>query len=246
MRIRIAMVAALLVGSFAQAEERALNFGEWDRLLKKYTDAEGRVDYWRLKGDAADVRALEGLAAQIAAARPEELPSERAREAFYLDAYNVLVWKNVIDRLPGMKQVDESLYKFFRIDFTVAGKPMDLDDLEKKVIRPRFKDPRVHMALNCASGGCPRLPREAFTPDQLEEQLEREARRFCNEPRNVSWDPATRTVTLSKLFDWYEKDFSPSVIEWINRYREAGGRIHDARVKFADYDWRLNDPSLRR
>src|SRR5262249_48305721 len=137
-----------------------------------------------------DAEAVERLYAAIAATGPQKTPDlykgQDAALAYFLSAYNVLVWKNVIDRIPKMKQVNEGLYSFFRNPkFAVDGREVDLDDLEKKIIRPTFKDGRIHFALNCASGGCPRLPREAFTPENVQAQLELQARRFCNEQRNV-------------------------------------------------------------
>ena len=84
----------------------------------------------------------------------------------------MLVWKNVLDRLPKLKSVDDEKVSFFVFTkLLVGGKATNLKDLESDVIRPQFKDPRVHMALNCASAGCPELPAEAFTADKLDAQL---------------------------------------------------------------------------
>lgn len=252
---RLACVAVALLAGDARAaavqpSEEAMkeagdtfDFAAWDRLLKKFVDGKGRVDYAGLRGDAAAVKELEKLYAQVAATRVDALPSRNAKEAFLIDAYNVVVWKDVVDNQP--KQVDESLYKFFRRDYVVGGKEIDLDALEKKWIRPAFKDPRVHVALNCASGGCPLLPNEAFEPERLNAQLDREAKRFCDEKRNVDYDPALKRVKLSRIFDWYAADFDKRPIAWINRYR-SDKIPDDAKIEFSDYDWRLNDPSLPR
>lgn len=224
---------------------------EYEALLQRYVDAEGRVDYAALKSKDADT--VEKLYAALAATGPDKTPElykgKGAALAYYLSAYNLLVWKNVIDGLPKLKQVDEETYKFFRSPtFTVDGKETNLDDLEKKLIRTRFKDGRVHFALNCASGGCPKLPRTAFTAAKVDQQLDAEARRFCNEPRNVRYDAASKTVTLSMIFNWYKDDFGgagPAVLAFINRYRAPAAQIPaDAQLKYVDYDWRLNDKSL--
>jgi hypothetical protein len=220
------------------------DFALWDGLLKKYVDGKGRVDYDKLRANAEDRKSVEKLYAQVVATKLDGM-GKGAQKAFLLDAYNLIVWKNVLDNKP--KQVDEGFYKFFRRDYTVAGKKTDLDGLEKKWIRPQFKDGRVHMALNCASGGCPMLPAEAFAPDKVEAQLEREAKKFCNEERNVSYDAAAKRVKLSKIFDWYADDFDKKQIAWINKYRPADKRIaEDAKIEFVDYDWHLNDPTLKR
>jgi hypothetical protein len=98
--------------------------------------------------------------------------------------------------------------------------------------------------------GCPQLPAEAFTADKLGSQLEREAKKFCNEDRNVNFDAATKTVKLSHIFDWYDKDFAKDAagrIAWITKRRAADKQIPtDTKIVIVDYDWHLNDPSLAR
>lgn len=229
----------------------AFPFADYDALLKKYVDDQGRVDYNAIKTSEADT--VEKLYAIVSATGPDKTPDlykgKNAALAYYLSAYNLLVWKNVIDGIPKLKRVDQGLYSFFRNpEFQVNGAEVDLDDLEKKVIRPRFKDGRIHFALNCASGGCPKLPRDAFTPDKVQAQLDTESKRFCNEKRNVDFDAATKTLKLSMIFKWYKDDFggsSMSVIDFINKYRAADAKIPpDAKIDYIDYDWRMNDKSL--
>ena len=192
----------------------------WDKLLKKYVDGKGRVDY-----NAIDKGELEKVFAAVAASSPKKNPdkyaSKSAQKAFYIDAYNVMVWKNVLTRLPKLKNVDSEKTSFFYF---------------------------TNFALNCASGGCPQLPPEAFTPEKVDEQLSREARKFCNEKRNVDFDAATKKLKLSHIFDWYKEDFGKEpakVIAWINNYRAADARLpDDAKIEYVDYDWTLNDLHL--
>jgi hypothetical protein len=90
------------------------------------------------------------------------------------------------------------------------------------------------------------LPPEAFTPAKVDEQLSREAKRFCNEKRNVDFDGATKKLKLSHIFDWYKEDFGKEpakVIAWINQYR-SDKLPTDAKIEYADYDWTLNDQHL--
>jgi hypothetical protein len=236
-----------------KAAPAAFPFAEWNALLSKYVDGEGRVDYQALKANASDSQKFERVFAAVAATgprtHPERFPTQEAKLAYYLDAYNICVWKNVLTRLPKLTNVDkEKASFFFFTKLVVDGKPINLKDLESDVIRPTFKDGRVHMALNCASGGCPKLPRYAFTPKRVDEQLGREARIFCNERRNVDWDPASHTVRLSHIFDWYKDDFGKEpgkVIGWINSYRAPSSQIPlDAKIVYLDYDWTLNDVHL--
>ncbi len=223
-------------------------FAAWDKLLKRYVDDKGRVDY-----EAIDKGELEKVFAAVAASSPKKNPDQyatkNAAQAYYIDAYNVLAWKNLLGRLPKLKNVDsEKLSFFYFTKFLVGGEELNLYDLENKVIRPTFKDARVHFALNCASGGCPMLPAEAFTPEKVDAQLSREAKRFCNEKRNVDLDPATKKLKLSHIFDWYKDDFGKEpakVIAWINNFRAADAKLPtDAKIEYVDYDWTLNDVRL--
>ena len=213
-------------------------------------DGEGRVDYARI-----DRAALEQLYAALAASSPKSHPdlykTKHAKLAYYVNGYNLAVWKNVLQRLPKLKSVDDEKVSFFGLTkFSFGGEELSLHTLENDVVRKQFGDARVHMALNCASGGCPRLPRHAFTAEKLEEQLSAEARLFCNEKRNVDYDPAAKTVKLSKIFDWYKDDFGKEpakVIAWINNYRAPDAKLpEDAKIEYVDYDWTLNDVHLVR
>ena len=239
MRRALLLVACGILPQLAHA----YGFKAWDQLTHKYVDDRGRVDYARLKADAEDRKQLDRLYDEIGKEDVERLGSKAAREAFYLDAYNTIVWKNVLDH--GTRSVQDGKFEFFQRSFVVGGKTITLDALEKKIIRPAFKDARVHMALNCASGGCPQLPREAFTPERLDEQLEREARKFCNEKRNVDFDAAAKTLKLSHIFDWYRDDFGDP-IDWINHHRDGAPLPRDAKIVYVDYDWTLNDRNLER
>jgi uncharacterized protein DUF547 len=234
---------AAIVLVLALAGAKPFPFDEWDALLKQHVDERGRVDYAKV-----DRAALDRLVAAVAAPAPVKPPTtatKAAREAYYLDAYNVLVWKGVLARLPKHPNDDDAGRDafFHKARYTVTGDEVTLGDLET-TIRTTFKDPRVHFALNCASAGCPRLPREAFVPDKLDAQLDREARTFCNERRNVDFDAATKRLKLSHIFDWYKDDFGGApaqVIAWINRHRPDGAKLPtDAKIEYVDYDWSLN------
>jgi hypothetical protein len=137
------------------------------------------------------------------------------------------------------------------VDVTLGGTETNLRKLENKLIRAVFQDAHVHAALNCASLGCPRLPREAFVGERLEAQLEAAMREFLADDRQVAVSDEERTVTLSKIFDWFRGDFidderrsgnaDPNLIDYVNRFRESDARIpRDYRVAFAPYDKRIN------
>lgn len=219
----------------------------WARVLSTYVDDRGRVDFAGLARRRAD---LDAYVAWIYERSPEgwpELYPTRAHVlAYHINAYNALALYNIIEA-----GIPESLAGFAKLRFfylrqgMVGGRPLTLYEYENDVIR-RLGEPRVHFALNCMSVGCPRLPREPFTADKLEQQLERETREFFAEPRNVRVDAATRTVFLSEILDFYSEDFlavAPSLLAYVNRYRESPVP-EDYAVDFIPYDWTVNRQPL--
>ncbi len=198
---------------------------------------DGRVDY-----DALVARVdLDALYREVAerelagADRDEQL-------AFYLNAYNLLVLFQVRERLrrePGWRgpvSLPDKLRFFVLARHRVAGRDLNLLALENRVIRRGFREPRIHFALNCASSSCPHLPGFLFVGETLEEDLERLTDAFINS-EEVRYDAASHTLTVSPIFKWYRRDFSPSVQAFIARYRDVPG---DARLRYGAYDWRLN------
>ncbi len=130
---------------------------------------------------------------------------------------------------------------FYLTRLEVDGEKRSLYSLENDVIRP-LGEPRIHFALNCMVRSCPRLPREPWSAEQLDAQLDAAARLFVSEPRNVERVPARRTVRMSSIFDFYRKDFlaqAPSLIAYVNRFRDDPIAL-DYQGEFIPYDWTLN------
>ena len=249
---RVFFAAALLVGALvspAPAHARQPDpYQQWARVLERYVNDRGEVDFHRLAGERADLDAfLEYVARVSPRTAPELFPGREAALAYYLNAYNALSMFNVIDSefpksLSGLRKV-----WFFGIkQFSVGGEHMSLYTLENDVIRP-FGDERVHFALNCMSVSCPRLPRVPFRADQLNRQLDDEARRFFAESRDLQVVPERKLVRVSSILDFYTGDFlakSPTLIAYINKY--ANKSIpEDYRIEFIDYDWTVNDQRSR-
>ena len=222
--------------------ELAAEFGHdrFNVLLKQHVDDEGRVNYTALRADRA---ALDHYVAQLAVIGPESTPeafsTDAKRLAYWINAYNALVLFQVVER-EGLDSVGDSKFNFFYWTcFELDGGTTNLYDLENDVIRARFEEPRIHFALNCASAGCPRLPNEAFQPERLEEQLERETRRFLSEQRNVNVEDGA--VLLSELFDWFPEDFGGDPVAWIRAHDPALDLPAGAPVRFRTWDWSLNE-----
>jgi hypothetical protein len=207
----------------------------WSQVLERFVDERGRVDFAGLRRDAKDLSAQVEF---VARKRPEDFKEGAPRLAFLINAYNSLAMSHAAHS--GLKP--ESKIRFFFLSkHVLGGRKLSLHALENDIIRP-LGEARVHFALNCMVRGCPRLPREPFSPDKLQAQLNAAAQEFLNESRNVVIDPTGKTVQLSSILKWYREDFltvAPSLAAYVNRYRQA--KIPEgAEIDFLSYDWTLN------
>ncbi len=221
----------------------------WNHLLQTYV-ADGLIDYDGLKRN----HLFKTYLAQVASAQPEKLPDDQHRLAFLCNAYNAFVINGVL-----VHKIDSGVldYKniqgkgFFDVsEHILAGKTVDLNTLEHKLIRPVYQEPRVHMALVCAAKSCPTIRPEAFFGDRLDSQLEDQARAFANNQTYVHYDAKENSVYLSPILKWYEEDFgdqsgvldfllsrvdSPKTTAGLQAAREGQGKI-----VYNEYDWSLN------
>ena len=215
----------------------------WARVLQTRVDEQGRVDFVGIARHPADLeRYVAWIYAVSPATQPRLFPTPSEVLAYHLNAYNALAMYAVIQS--GIPQTNAGWGKlrfFFLRRVKVGGQTMNLRAYENEVIRP-LGDPRVHFALNCMSVSCPRLPREPFDPARLDSQLDRGARLFFSEPRNLRLDAATRTAYVSEILDFYAQDFlakAPSLVAYANHYLETAVTDHYA-VRFTPYDWTIN------
>jgi len=213
------------------------------KLLTKYNH-NGRVDYAGFKKEEAR---LDAYLEVLAGVKPESL-SRADRFAFYANAYNAWTIKLILTGYPGVESIKD-LGSFFRSPWKkkfvrIGGKVITLDAIEHDILRPQFKDPRVHMAVNCASKGCPPLWKEPFTGSRLNDQLNAVTRNFVNSP---GFNRMTgNTLYISRIFKWFREDFNDDALGFIEQYAagELKSRIKANRsafkVKYLDYDWSLN------
>lgn len=220
--------------------------GVWNELLALHVE-NGKVDYLGFK---ADEERLAGYLAQLDTARPADL-TEADRLAFYINAYNAYTVKLILEKFKGGKPVKsiKDLGGLFSSPWSIrcvriGGETMTLDTLEHEIIRPKFKDPRVHFAINCASRSCPPLRSEAYTGRELDKQLDDNAITFLND--HTFNYISGNTLFVSKIFDWFGEDFHDDVAGFVKKYarRELLAGIVAAgnglKVKYLDYDWSLN------
>lgn len=182
--------------------------------------------------------ALEVLVQEIAQTDPQQL-DEKTREAFYINAYNLLVIKGVINQYP-LTSVRNSADFFDKKQYQLGGKSCSLNELEKEWLLPAYPDARLHFVLVCGAVGCPPITDFAYRPEQLEAQLEQQTRLALNDPNFIRVNDETRQVALSQIFDWYSTDFNNNALQFINRYRSKSIPTN-YQVRFYDYDWSLNE-----
>src|SRR5215813_7293569 len=183
----------------------AWSIGEWEaawtKVLTRYVDDSGRVDFDLLRRNHADLNLVVAFVAAVDPdSQPQRFPDKHSRLAFYINAYNALAMYRVVQA--GVPESFGGLRKFtfFHLRaFAVGGKSISLSKFENDVIRP-LGDERVHFALNCMVVSCPRLPRVAFSAATLDEQLDTAARTFIGDTRNVWIEHAKREVWLSAIF----------------------------------------------
>jgi hypothetical protein len=243
-------------GEIGAAIERALASGRarfghaaWDRLLSEGTRA-GLVDYGYFATRRADLDAyLDTLAgADLGALAPGQLL------ALLINAYNAHTVRSILDR-PGVATIRDIPGVWTETRHRVGGFDLTLDQIEHRLLRPYFKDPRVHFAINCASRSCAPLPGWAFDGDRIEAQLDERRRAFLADPRNVRVEAGR--LRVSRYFDWYGDDFvAPG---WVGSAASAAAYIRQAAapdvsafidlhggapaIEFLEYDWSLNSVS---
>jgi Protein of unknown function, DUF547 len=230
-----------------------------------------RVDYARL---VSNLSALDSVAAAFGAvtlAEEADWPAPQ-RMAYWINAYNLFTLKAVVDRYP-IRGSWLSVYPrnsirqiggvWTTLRWNAGGRQVTLDDIEHRILRPQFKDPRVHFAVNCASIGCPPLAREPFRGNQLEAQLDAAATRYLGSETGLV--VAGTTLRLSSIFKWYGSDFDARfmargpagrrgterallgmVAEYGPPTAQTLARDAGTRIAYLDYDWTLNDVATGR
>ena len=243
------------------ATAQPLDHSPWDRVLKKFVTETGRVDYAALKADSPDLdRYVEQLAARSPASHPQDFPTRESQLAYWINAYNALVMKGVIENWPvaSVRKIGTLPFSFFwRKKFVAGGSQHTLNHIED-ILRKKLVEPRIHFAIVCASNSCPRLQREAYAPETVERLLAEAARFYVNEPRNLKMDAARNRVTLPQILSYYHEDFENYVraknlshsgqplVDYIRLYanpknRAALDALKNPRVGFFGYDWGVND-----
>ena len=231
-------IAFNLQSAFAQETSQHQPF---DTVLMD-TVHDGRVNYPAIASSPGFSAYIEYLAN----ADPKAFNSKEEELAFWINAYNALAIQGILNGKSPSTFFGRIGY-FKNAEFDVAGKSMNLYDLERDVIIP-LGEPRIHFAIVCASYSCPMLRSEAYTAERLEEQLETNTRQFINDPERNRFDRERKVAELSKIFDWFTEDFEKpagSVLNYVANYVDDSElaselRSGEYKLKFLKYNWSLN------
>ncbi len=239
-----------------EASRAHIDHSAWDRFLKKYagTDRDGVT---RIAYDRVSDRDLASLSDYIRALSSRSISRFTRDEqfAFWVNLYNALTVQTVLKHYPvrSIRDIDLSSGFFANGPWRkklveVEGEPVSLNDIEHRILRPIWKDPRVHYALNCASIGCPNLQSVAFTAKNADNLLTQGAREYVNHPRGLRI--SGNSMVLSSIYSWFEEDFDRDggVPAHLGRYAKpalaAQINSFDGFQKYK-YDWSLNDADVR-
>jgi hypothetical protein len=232
-------LGSVMSGRAGETEDQSL-YGE---LLDKYVK-NGVVDYQGFKNEEATLdkylKILENTNVR-GLSRDEQF-------AFYVNSYNAWTIKLILGAYPGIKSIKD-LGNIFKSPWEkeivrVDGKVISLDDVEHKILRKKFKDPRIHFAVNCASKSCPPLISEPYSGNNLSQQLDHSTRTFVNDPRSNYLKG--NKLYVSKIFKWFPEDFDDDIVGFVLKYaegdfkKELEARKDKIKIKYLHYDWSLN------
>ena len=245
MQKKLLLILVLFKFSFASAQNNSSSqlvafFESTNQFLSLYVEG-GLVNYTLIKENETQ---LDDLVNQISSMNINKA-AEEEQKAFFINAYNLLVMKGIVDEYP--VNSPQSISGFFDANkFSIAGEQLTLNQIEKEKLNPKI-DPRLHFVLVCGANGCPVIEPFAYRPNQLDAQLDLQTKKALNDRSFTRLIRAGKEVKLSQIFSWYKSDFTAkgvSVIDYVNQYR--GSKIpSNFKVSHYEYDWSLNDDIRR-
>jgi hypothetical protein len=198
----------------------SFSYNDYEAVMQSFVDNDGLVDY---KGLKADRDRLDAFADSIAKIDKKTFAkwSEKEKIAFWINAYNGLTLKTIIDNYPIKPTFPASIIHpknsirqipgvWDKLKFSIMDDKLTLDDIEHNILRQDFNEPRIHFAIVCASISCAKLSREAYTADNLDARLESQTRQFLNNRGKFFIDREKGAVYLSPYFKWFGRDFVKS------------------------------------
>lgn len=227
------------------------NYESFNNVLQSFSNSNGTVDYTSIRNDPFNLNKFLTFINNVSPQNHPERFSESDAKAYWINVYNALAIKTIIDNpeVSSIKEISWGMGAFWRNKFLVGGKKITLNKIEHKILRGKYQDPRIHFAINCASNSCPPIGNRIVTGENLDKQLDNKASAFINDSLNVRIDHANKEIHLSRIFKWFKKDFTKkhdNLILYILGYRNDidsnnESEIGSYKIVFNKYDWQLND-----
>ena len=237
------------------------DYPEWNSLLKKHVvwlpdNKQSAVNYAQLGKDKTALQAVLKQFSEVSPTAFEQF-SVNEQKAFLINTYNAFTLALIVDNYPvkSIKDLGGTFSSPWKQEFfTLLGEKRHLDWIEHEQLRPRFKDPRIHVAINCASIGCPALRNEAFTAKRLDEQLQDSMQRFLSDPTRNRIENGK--LVVSPIFKWFAKDFSQghqgfnevkdvfatyATLLSSNPDEQAKLKTKSLKLDYSTYNWALNN-----
>ena len=215
-------------------------FGE---LLQKHV-LDGNVNYAGFKSEEDK---LDQYLALLQRVDPKTL-ARKEQFAFYTNVYNAWTIKQILTKYTGIESIKElgvfNTGPWKKKVVRLSGENVSLDHVEHDILRPRFKDPRVHFAINCAAKSCPPLRSEPFVAEKLDQQLDDVTRSFINNPKSYRLEG--RNLHVSRIFKWFSEDFDEDALGFYIKYanealkKKLETNPKKINIKYLAYDWTLN------
>ncbi len=235
-----------------------VNHSGWDKLLRKYVDKDGYVNYRSWHASSSDRQELTGYLNQLSRANPQATTSKDAKLAFWINAYNAVTIHGILREYPTSSIRNHTArlfgYNIWKdLQLYVGGRGYSLEAIEHQTLR-KMNEPRVHFAIVCASIGCPRLLSEAYTASKVQQQLESNAKDFFGRSQNFRYDGQGRRFYLSSIMKWFADDFGSgqttqlrTISKWLpSKAAQTAARAGQGSISYLDYNWNLNDQASRR
>ncbi len=227
---------------------------DWDLILQRYVDANHPSGINRFKYSFVsekDRQALKNYLQKMQEIHVSSLNRDE-QKSYWINLYNALTIDVILEHYPvkSIRNIKISPGFFNKGPWDaklleIEGEAVSLNDIEHRILRPIWRDNRIHYAVNCASLGCPNIQATAFTPQNLELQLEKSAREYINHPRGVS--VARNRLKVSSIYFWFQEDFGDSekgIIQHLKKYLtpEKTKELRMLQKKMShQYDWMLNE-----
>lgn len=237
-KIFLSTTLLLIISSLFANSQIDSFFKKTDSFLKKNVK-NGLVNYEGIKSNPTE---LNNLVSQISTMKLTEKQGN-THKAFYINAYNILVIKGIVNNLPTKSPLDTDGF-FDKKKYKIANEFLVLNDIENKKIRAVYHDARIHFVLVCAAKGCPLIMNYAYMPSQLDKQLESRTKQTLNDNSFVRIKSNVKTVLISEIFKWYKADFTTggkTIIMYLNQYRTTTTKISEKyKQDYYPYNWKLN------